>query len=182
MERKEEVIHWFQTEFPQVKTVGRGGSVTLDQLNISQILRDRGMTVYYHGEASQEERRQVMEKAMFSDIYLSSVNALLADGSLFNVDGNGNRVAALIFGPQEAIYVVGKNKIVANLTEAEERLKTIASPQNVARLQYPAGCLKTGRCIDCNSPKRICNAYTLLKRAPWAVKSTVILVNEDLGY
>ena len=180
---KEEVVKWLKEDFAEAETVGRGGSVTLDSLGFDEVLKERGLTVFNHANAKPEEKRQTWAAANSSDAYFMSANALTADGMIFNVDGAGNRVSAMTFGPKKVYYVVGKNKIVDDLDGAYERLRETAAPKNVARLSLPTGCAKTGKCVDCSSPKRICNAYSILARAPWAIEeSWVLLVDEEMGY
>lgn len=181
---KAEAVKWLAEDFPAVQTVGHGGSVTLGELNFVNVMLKRGITVYSHALAKNaEEKADFIKKANSADAYFMSANAVTEDGMIFNVDGSGNRVSAMTYGPQKVYYVVGKNKIVKNLTAAHQRLETVAAPKNVERLQLPTGCAKTGHCVNCDSPKRICNAYVTLTRAPWSIKeSWVILINENLGY
>ena len=180
---KDEVVKWLQEDFSGAETVGRGGSVTLDSLGFDEIIKSRGITVYNHAHAKPEEKRQTWASANSSEAYFMSANALTADGMIFNVDGAGNRVSAMTFGPKKVYYLVGKNKIVDNLDGAYQRLQEVAAPKNVARIGLPTGCAKTGKCVDCSSPKRICNAYSILARAPWAIdESWVLLVDEEMGY
>lgn len=182
-ETKAEAVNWLKNDFEKVETVGRGGSVTLNELGFDEVLQERGITVYNHGTVNPEQKRQTWENANSADAYFMSANAVTADGMIFNVDGAGNRVSAMAFGPKKVYYVAGKNKIVKDLNAAYERLQTVAAPKNVERLKLATGCAKAGRCVDCNAPKRICNAYMILARAPWAIdESWVILINEDLGY
>lgn len=183
-ETKEEAMDWLKNGFPAVETVGHGGSVTLGELDFVNIMIRRGFGVYSHAFAkTPEEKADFLKRANNADAYFMSANAVTADGMIFNVDGSGNRVSAMTFGPKKVYYMVGKNKIVKDLAAAQERLETIAAPKNVARLNLATGCAKTGRCMDCNAPKRICNAYVTLARAPWSIEeSWVILINEDLGY
>lgn len=180
---KDALIEWLRNDFPLFKSVGRGGSVTLDNLGFDEIIKKRGMKVFNHAVVDPSEKRRTWEQANNSDAYFLSANAVTQDGMIFNVDGAGNRVSAMSFGPKKVYYVVGRNKIVEDLNGAYERVQNIAAPKNVARLNLPTGCAKTGKCVDCNSPKRICNSYTILARAPWAIEeSWVLLVNEDMGY
>ena len=124
-------------------------------------------------------------KEVFScDYYLSSANALLIDGRIVNIDGRGNRVAATIYGPSKVIFVIGKNKIVdGNLDDAISRVKNVASPLNVKRLNRTTGCTITGKCTDCSSVDRICRSIGIIEWGKYNQdKIIVILVDEDLGY
>ena len=104
------------------------------------------------------------------------------EGEIVNVDGNGNRVAALTFGPKKTVVVVGLNKVVRDLDEAFARIETRASPMNNKRLERPNPCTKTGLCEDCHGEGRICRVYQILSRRPFLSDFTVIIVGESLGY
>ncbi len=180
---KAAVIDWLQNDFAQVDSVGRGGSVTLDGLGFDEIMSKRGMAVCNHAGADPAAKRQIWQAAGSADAYFMSANAATADGKILNVDGAGNRVSAMTCGPKKVYYIIGRNKIVADLDAAHKRVQAVAAPKNVARLNLNTGCKKTGSCVDCNAERRICNAYVVLARAPWAVEeSWVILVDEDMGY
>ena len=112
----------------------------------------------------------------------SGSNAVTLEGDIVNVDGAGNRVAALTFGPKKTVVVVGANKIVRDLDEAFERLETFASPMNNKRLDRPNPCVKSGHCEDCHGEARICRVYQILRRRPSLSDFTVIIVGEALGY
>ena len=126
--------------------------------------------------------KEVFRKSFFADAYLTSSNAVTEKGELYNVDGNGNRVAAMLYGPDQVIVVVGINKIVKDVEQAILRVKEIAAPANNKRLNKPNPCTKIGYCADCNSPDRICNEYTLIKRQGVKGRIHVIIVNKELGY
>ena len=114
--------------------------------------------------------------------FVAGTNAITADGQLVNVDGMGNRVAAQIFGPEKVILVAGTNKIVGDVNEAFDRLEKIAAPINAKRVGMGTPCADTGECIDCDSPMRICNMYTIIRRMMFPGRLTLILVNEALGF
>ena len=123
-----------------------------------------------------------MRAAFNSDTFISSTNALTEDGELYNVDGNGNRVSAMIFGPRQVIVVAGINKIVKDMAEAVKRVETVAAPKNTVRLECDTPCARTGECAHCHSDSRICCSYVRLaqQRVPNRIK--VIIVNHELGY
>jgi len=131
---------------------------------------------------SPEEKNEVRRAQLTADVFISSSNAVTMEGYLFNVDANGNRVAALSFGPRKTVVVAGMNKVVANLDEAYERLKAYAAPLNNMRLNKPNPCVSQGYCADCNNPTRICRVYQVLKRRPDLSDFTVILVGEERGF
>lgn len=162
--------------------VGIGGSITIQELGIAEKLINRGNKVEWHWlEKTPEGRRESTKKQGRADVYLTSTNALTQKGQLVNVDGTGNRVAAMIFGPKKVIIVCGVNKIVENLDEAMERVKK-AAVLNAKRLNRATPCTKTGECMDCSSPQRICNVTTIIDKRPSETEMMVMIVNRDLGY
>ena len=164
--------------------VGVGGSITIRKLGVLDILKDKGHTVYDHWipNVPKEEISKIRKLQMQSDIFLSGVNALVTDGRIVNIDGIGNRVNSMIFGPDRVILVAGVNKIVETLDAAFYRIKNVASPPNARRLSLATPCAKTGKCMDCRSPQRICRAVTILEWRPMLTKTLVIIVNESLGF
>ena len=172
---------------PVEAKVGVGGSVTVRELGLIEALRERGNRVVHHWlpDFSIEGWLSFMVEAHNSDVYLCSSNAVTEDGKLVNVDSTGNRVASMIFGPGRVVVVVGWNKIVRDVESGLKRLKEVAGPLNAKRHNIrELPCVKTGVCTDCDSPKRICRAITILERAPNRVRKpnmTVVLVTEELG-
>ncbi len=164
--------------------VGVGGSVTVRELDVINTLKERDQTVYDHWipGTPKEEILKIRKLQMQSDIFLSGINALVTDGRIVNIDGIGNRVNSIIFGPDRVILVAGVNKIVETLDAAFYRIKNIASPLNARRLSIPTPCAKTGKCVDCHSPRRICRAVTVLEWRPMLTQISVIIVNESLGF
>jgi len=165
-------------------SVGLGGSVTLYKTGIQNALAEAGYKVYGAAYAASigEDSEEATKQSIFADVFLSSSNAVTEDGTLINIDGKGNRVAGLIFGPEKIIMVIGKNKIAANEAEAIARIKAIACPMNGKRLKKQLPCVLTGKCADCRSADRMCRV-TVKHEAPTRGKEFhIILVNEDLGY
>lgn len=119
---------------------------------------------------------------MASDLFLSSANAVTLNGELVNIDGIGNRVNSTTFGPGKVILVAGYNKIVEDVQEGIKRIKNVAAPLNARRLNIDVPCAKVGKCVDCNSPNRICRVLVILERKPSLTDIFVILVGEELGY
>ena len=168
---------------PAGATVGFGGSMTIDGLDIQEKLRERGCPIYDHiKEPDPEKKMEARLKQLTCDIFLCGSNAITLDGKLYNVDGNGNRVAAMIFGPKQVIVVAGINKIVKDLSAADDRVKRIAAPTIALRVNGDAPCVRLGYCVDCDSPKRICKAAVTLHRKPSSHGVHVIIVGEALGY
>lgn len=161
-------------------TIGCGGSSTILELGIYEDLLERGNEVYWHWKA--EDKKEALKKASFSSVYLTSTNALTEDGKLVNMDGTGNRVSSMIYGHDRVYFVIGKNKICKDYEAALDRIHTVASPKNAIRLNLNTPCRYTGKCIDCDSPDRMCKAEVILRRKPNGTNITIFLVDEVLGY
>ena len=159
------------------KTVAFGGSVTLKEMGLYSRLSAHNQVVW-HWEGGQKEA------AVFTDVYISSVNALAETGELVNIDGAGNRVASTVYGHQAVYFVVGSNKIVPDYDSALWRARNIAAPKNAQRMGLKTPCAVRGdRCYDCKSPDRICQVLTVLWGKPMTLPlMEVILVDEALGY
>lgn len=166
------------------KLITIGGSVTLRESGVTEMLEEEFSGAFLDRSAAQdrEEVEEIMRAAFNSDTFITSTNALTEDGELYNVDGNGNRVSAMIFGPRQVIVVAGVNKIVKDMEEAVRRVETIAAPKNTVRLECDTPCARTGECSHCRSDSRICCSYVRLaqQRVPNRIK--VIIVNQELGY
>lgn len=166
------------------KLITSGGSVTLKECGVIEMLKNEFSDAYLDRSSGKDRDavEEIMRKAFVSDTFLASTNALTENGELYNVDGNGNRVSAMIFGPKQVIIIAGVNKIVKDLKEACERVENTAAPKNTVRLERNTPCVKTGRCGHCHSDDRICCSYVTLaqQRVPDRIK--VIIVGEELGY
>ena len=169
---------------PENGTVGLGGSWTVKELGVVEKLKARGNIILDHGAPGleNEERVRIRRAQLTADAFLTGSNAVTMDGRLVNTDGSGNRVAAMIFGPGKVIVVAGVNKIVRDIQEAEGRIRKTAAPINNRRLNLPNPCVKTGECMDCQGPTRICNVTTILHKRPKLTEMHVILVGEELGF
>ena len=163
------------------KLVGWGGSQTVDALGIKEALKEKGQPMLDRDNVTREEREAVMKKALTSDVFLMSSNAISQDGQLVNVDGHGNRVAALIFGPDKVIVVAGMNKVVKTVDEAVSRVRNWAAPMNAQRFQKGTPCCTTGACADCLSQSSICANTVITRLCKPAGRIQVILVGEDFG-
>jgi L-lactate utilization protein LutB len=184
---KDEALAEIMKLIPEGAVVGLGGSVTLRQINLPEQLRQSGHTVADHWVAraegaSTEELTEIRRRQLNSDVFITSANALTETGELVNIDGAGQRVAAMIFGPKRVIVVAGTNKIVKDVDSAVRRARNVAAPINAWRLKVRTPCAQTGVCSDCDSRDRICNITTIIHRAPSLTDTTVILVDEPLGY
>ncbi len=164
--------------------VGVGGSITIRELGLIEALSQRGNVVVHHWRKglSREEVGEVLKEELNSDVFLTSSNAVTMDGKLVNMDMTGNRVSAMIFGPNKAIVAVGINKIVEDVEGAIERIRKVAAPLNAKRIGAKTPCVKTGYCTDCDSPDRICRVTTIIEKKPSRSDITVVLINEELGY
>ena len=181
---KNEALEIVKRLIPTGATVSTGGSQTLKQTGIIDYLKTADVTYLDRTDPalSPEQRKKIERAALYSDVFLSSTNALTVDGKLFNIDGHGNRVAPMLFGPDSVIIVAGINKIVATDEEAEWRVRNVAAPPNTVRLNKKTPCAVTGKCADCNSPDRICNEFVWIVRQRDKGRMKVILVDEPLGY
>ena len=164
--------------------VGFGGSMTVKKLGIQEKVMSKGGFVLDHGDStlSPEDKMETMRGELLSDVFLCSSNAVTLEGELVNIDGAGNRVAAMSFGPKKVIIVVGVNKICKNEASAFERIEQIAAPKNCKRLNMPNPCTKTGVCNDCKTDTRICRIYSVIKRKPMRTDITVVVIGENFGY
>ena len=164
--------------------VAFGGSQTAKQLNLQKMVADAGATILDHNAAglSDEQKLEVMRRQQICDVFICSSNAISLQGELFNIDGHGNRVAAMAFGPRMVIVIAGVNKIVADEEAAWLRIRTIAAPINFKRLNRPNPCTKQGVCMDCNLPTRGCNIYVATRRKPPMMDFSVFIVNDSLGF
>lgn len=160
-----------------------GGTRTLAETGIIDLLKKRDIIYRTHNDTSmtREESDEEARKAFLADTFLCSSNAITLDGSLINVDGHGNRVSAMIFGPKQVIVVAGYNKIVADEDAAKERIRMLAAPMNSTRLQKQTPCRTLGRCMDCHSKDRICCSYVKINYDR-EDRIRVILIAEEYGY
>ena len=172
-------------EAQQPQLVSFGDSMTMRETGIIEWLRTNGDWTLLDGfdpSMPRPERLEIRRRALMSDLFITGVNALTEEGTLHWLDMVGNRIAPVAFGPRKVILVVGRNKIVANRDEAEERIRRIAAPQNIARHPgFRTPCAKTGVCMDCNSPDRICNTRMEMLRCHPAERILVVLIDQDLG-
>lgn len=181
---KEEIIDIIENILNKGNVVSCGGSMSLFETGIIEYLRNGKFEFLdrYKEGLSREDIGKIYRDSFFADAYFTSSNAITEEGELYNVDGNGNRVAAMLFGPKKVIVVVGVNKIVKDIDEAIKRNREIAAPANAKRLNRNTPCAKVGHCMDCNSNERVCNEYSIIKRQGNKDRIHVIFLNEELGY
>lgn len=163
-------------------TVGFGGSMTLKELGLDLSLAEHN-TVYNHWRVPEGmTAKQIRDLEAEAEIYLTSVNGASETGDMVNIDGTGNRVAAMLYGHKKTYFVIGKNKFVPTLEDAVYRARNIAAPLNAKRLNRKTPCVAGGHCFDCNSPERICNGAAIMVRPMGGVNLEIVLIGEDLGY
>ena len=168
---------------PEGSSISWGGSLTIREIGLlDAVMAGDYRVIDREVGKTPEERHELMRQALLCDIYLTSVNAISEDGEFVNIDGGGNRVAAITFGPKSVIAVVGMNKVAKTLQDAYNRARSYASPLNTVRLNLATPCATTGSCINCKSKSCAC-AYivtTRMCREPGRIK--LILVGEPLGF
>lgn len=182
---RNEAVQEILNRIPADAKVGLGGSVTVRELGLPEMLLSRGNTVYDHWrkDLTPGELQEVRRSHLVSDAFITSTNAITLDGKLVNIDHSGNRVAAMIFGPRSIIVVAGVNKIVKDLEAGLERIKNYASPLNTYRRNDPTPCARTTLCADCAPPHRLCRVTTIIEARPAASKNfAVFIIGESLGY
>ena len=178
----EEAVEKALELIPREDTVSWGGAMTADEMNLKELLRRRGQPVIDRDTAATPaERQELMRKALTCDTFLMSSNAISEDGQLVNIDGNGNRVAALCFGPRRVIVVAGMNKVVGTLDDAIARARHIAAPANLQRFDVKTPCNTTGCCADCVSPQCSCAQIVVTRFSMNPNRIKVVLVGENLG-
>ena len=165
-------------------TVTWGGSMTIRSMGIPDRLRERGTLEVLDRDLAEspEEVGQIYLRAFSSDVYLTSANAISESGVIVNVDGNGNRVAAITWGPKKVIFIIGLNKVAQTVEAAVARARGTASPINAQRFDIDTPCKVDGTCHNCNSPESICSYVHFLRNSRNKGRHVVVLVGEDLGY
>lgn len=191
VENGKEAFEKVMSMIPEGSTVGFGDSVTLRQIGVVEAL-EMGNYVFlnpWRAGISLEENIRLKKRALTSDVFVTGTNALTLDGKIVNVDGLGNRVAAILFGPDKVIIVIGINKIVENVEEALDRIRNVAAPLNIKRhpeFDPMPPCGITDECSDCSSPWRICNKTVIIESQfnndRYRPVITVIIVGEKLGF
>ncbi|SKA92683.1 Uncharacterised ACR, YkgG family COG1556 [Caloramator quimbayensis] len=181
---EEELIKKITEIVKEGSTVSVGGSMTLFETGVINHLRSGRYNFLdrYKEGLSTDDLKDIFRKSFFADAYFTSSNAITEEGEIYNVDGNGNRVAAMIYGPDKVIIIAGINKIVRDLDEAIIRNREMSAPANAKRLNKNTPCTKTGYCMDCSSPDRICRNYVLIKNQGKKGRMFVIFVDKQLGY
>lgn len=170
---------------PEGATVGWGGAMSAQQVGVMAALAQGARNAVQYDRdlaANMEERVKIMKRCLTADVFLTGANAISLDGQMVNIDGAGNRVAAIVYGPDSVIVVAGMNKVVDTLEDALRRARTVAAPMNKQRFpNEPTPCLTTGSCADCKSEKSICNQMLITRNCRPAGRIKFVLVGEELG-
>ncbi len=180
---KEEALRQALSLIPEGATVGWGGCASAEEIGLVDAVRKGNYHPIDRDTAkTPEEKTQLMKQAMLAEVFLTGTNALSQDGELVNIDGTGNRVAAIVYGPDSVIVIAGMNKVCPTLEDAVTRARTVAAPLNSQRFAIQTPCNMTGTCSDCKSPQCICNQILITRHCRPAGRIKVILVGEDLGF
>lgn len=168
---------------PKNAVVGWGGALSAQQIGlIGQLKAGPYQTIDRDSAADPSERTRLMKQCLLADVFITGANALSLDGQMVNIDGVGNRVAAIVYGPESVIVIAGMNKVTDSLDAAVVRARTVAAPMNKQRFPGESPCKVTGSCADCKSEGGICNQILITRCCKPAGRIKVILVGEELGF
>lgn len=181
---KDELLRLIAALIRPGEKVGCGDSVTLEETGVFDFIRNGNYIFYdkHKSNLTSEEKRAIYLQNFDVDTFLTGTNAVTVDGKLFNIDGNGSRVAPMLYGPKQVIVVVGINKLTDSVQDAIDRTRQIAAPLDAKRLHKDTPCTKLGRCIDCRHVQRICNDFVLIAGQFVKDRIKVIIVNQAVGY
>lgn len=179
---KEDALAKTISLIPEDHVVSWGGSVSINDIGLRPYVLEHRQVIDRDTAKTPEERKELLRKALLCDTFIMGTNAATEDGQLYNIDGTGNRVAALIFGPKQVVVIVGMNKVEPTLDAAITRARSVASPMNMQRFSKKTPCAITGMCADCLSPDSICNQMVRTRRCAPAGRIKVILVGENVGF
>ncbi|KXL52852.1 hypothetical protein CLNEO_18750 [Anaerotignum neopropionicum] len=179
-----ELLQVIQNLVAKNSLVGIGDSLTLLETGVLDLLRNGSYAFLdkYKEGITKEEKKEIYIQNFSADTFLCSTNAITEEGELYNIDGNGSRVAPMIYGPKQVIIVAGINKLVRNKEDAENRARNYAAPIDAKRLNKNTPCTKIGHCVDCKSPNRICNAFVTISGQFVKDRIKIIIVGKTLGY
>ncbi len=165
---------------PKGSVVGWGGAISAQQIGLLDAMHSEDYRCIDRDLAA--DRVQAMRECLLSDVFITGANALSLEGQMVNIDGMGNRVAAICYGPKSVIVIAGMNKVADTLEDAIRRARTVAAPMNKQRFQAETPCLVTGTCADCKAPGCICNQIVITRNCRPAGRIKIILVGEELGF
>ena len=179
---KEEALTKALELIPKDDVISWGGSASIAEIGLLDYVRKNFRCIDRDMAKTPEERMEIMRQGLLCDTFLMSTNAMTVNGELVNIDGNGNRCAAMIYGPKQVLVIAGLNKVTGNLQSAIDRAHATAASINVQRFGAKTPCCLTGVCADCNCNDTICNYIVVTRRSKPAHKIKVILVGEDIGF
>ena len=179
----QEALEKALTLIPRGATIGWGGSVTAKEIGLMDAVRSGDYKPYDRDNAATaEERTRLMKQSLLADVFITGANALSLDGQMVNVDGTGNRLGGIVYGPDSVLVIAGMNKVVPTLDDAITRARTVAAPMNKQRFPTQTPCEVTGVCADCKNEGCICNQILITRNCRPAGRIKFILVGEDLGF
>ena len=168
---------------PEGASVGWGGALSAQQIGLIDAVKSGSFAAIDRDAATTpEERTQALKRCLTADVFLCGANALSLDGQMVNIDGTGNRVAAIAYGPDTILVIAGMNKVCDTLDDAVTRARTVAAPMNKQRFPFKTPCEVTGACADCKSEESICNQILITRNCRPAGRIKFILVGEELGF
>lgn len=168
---------------PEGASVGWGGALSAQQIGLIDAVKSGNYVAIDRDAATTpEERTQALKRCLTADVFLCGANALSLDGQMVNIDGTGNRVAAIAYGPDMILVIAGMNKVCDTLEDAVTRARTIAAPMNKQRFPFKTPCEVTGACADCKSEESICNQILITRNCRPAGRIKFVLVGEELGF
>lgn len=181
-ESREQALEKALELIPMGATVGWGGALSAKQIGLLDAMNNGNYNAIDRDKApNPEQRKQAMKRCLLADVFITGANALSMDGQMVNIDGNGNRVAPIVYGPESIIVIAGMNKVMDTLDAAMIRARTVAAPMNKQRFDLQTPCEVTGTCGDCKSEGCICNQILITRNSKPAGRIKMILVGEDLG-
>ena len=182
---KEEALSKALSIIEKESVIASGGSATIEEVGLLNYIKTHSEEYTFIDRSiakNEEEKRQIHAKAILSDYYLMSTNAFTMDGQLVNIDGNGNRVSALCYGPKHVVIITGMNKLTPSVEDAYNRIRQHACPPTSVLLGLPTPCSKTGVCGDCMSASSICDLFVTTRMSRYPDRIHIIMVGEELGY
>lgn len=181
-ETREEALKLALSLIPEQSVISWGGSTSIAEIGLKQAVIDGNYQVLNRDTAAPENKRAVELAAFDADWFLCSSNAVTEDGILVNIDGNGNRVACMVYGPKHVLFIVGMNKVMKDVPAAISRARNEAAPINAARFPITTPCKMTGSCADCKSKDTICDQFLITRFEKHPGRYHIILVNDELGF
>lgn len=182
-ETAEEALSKAVSLIPEGSSVGWGGALSAQQIGLLDAVNNGNYVALDRDKASNpQEREDIMRKCLLADTFITGANAISLDGQMVNIDGNGNRVAAIVYGPKQVVVIAGMNKVEDSLESAVIRARTVAAPMNKQRFPLQTPCEVTASCADCKSDGCICNQILVTRNCKPAGRITFILVREELGF